>query len=309
MTRLLFLHTGGTIGMAPGPHGLAPRPDLVEDALRALVPEDVRLTIEAFDPLVDSAEIGPAHWNRLIAAIEDFRGDGVVVTHGTDTMAFTGAALSQALAGIDLPVILCGAMKPLGANGDAEGNLALALSAARQAAPGVWLAFDQRLMPAAGLVKHHATAPDAFRSVPQPPLRRAPGAARFADLRLAILTLSPGVPATAIGAALAELDAAVLRVFGSGTMMSDPRLKATLTAATRRGCRIRAVSQCEAGGLTAGAYAAGAPLWRSGVENGGSETPELALARLWLELSAAVRPSPPPSPETPPRPAGAGAAR
>ena len=48
------------------------------------------------------------------------------------------------------------------------------------------------------------------------------------------------------------------------------------------GKRLRAVSQCEAGGLEPGAYAAGAALWAAGVENGGSDTPEAALIRLWL---------------------------
>jgi len=102
------------------------------------------------------------------------------------------------------------------------------------------------------------------------------------------LTLSPFVPARAIDGALRALDGAVLRVFGAGTAMSDPLLEEVLSAATARGCRIRAVSQCETGGLTPGAYAAGAPLWRAGVENGGMETPEAALARIWLDLSERV---------------------
>ena len=67
--------------------------------------------------------------------------------------------------------------------------------------------------------------------------------------------------------------------------MQDPVLIATLRDAIARGCRIRAVSQCENGGLEPAAYAAGAALWSAGVENGGAETAELALARLWLSLS------------------------
>ena len=45
---------------------------------------------------------------------------------------------------------------------------------------------------------------------------------------------------------------------------------------------MRAVSQCEAGGLSPGAYAAGAGLWGTGIENGGTQTPEAALIHLWL---------------------------
>jgi len=285
MKEILVLHTGGTIGMAPGPDGLAPAIGVVEQTLEQLAPDGVRLSIYTFDPLVDSAEMGPAHWNRMIDLIADFRGAGVIVTHGTDTMAFTGAALSQALGRLPLPVVLCGAMHPLHTGGDAEANLALALDAAITSPSGVWLAFAGRLLPAAGLVKHDSRSCDAFRSVPQVPDSDTSRPRRFAPLRLAILTLSPGIQPHVIGAALEELDGAVLRVFGAGTVTSSPMLEEVLAAAVSRGCRIRAVSQCETGGLVPGTYAAGAALWRAGIENGGMETPEVALTRLWIELS------------------------
>ncbi len=281
--EILVLHTGGTIGMAPGPEGLTPVSGVVEAALQRMAPGGLHIRFQAFDPLIDSAEMGPVHWNRLIDAIADFRGKGVIVTHGTDTMAFTGAALSQALAGIDLPVVLCGSMQPLNGGGDAEGNLALALESAQRDAPGVWLAFAGQVLAAAGLVKHDSQGADAFRAIPQPPEPGPFRPRRFSARRLAILTLSPGLPAPAVAAMLGALDGAVLRVFGAGTIMSDPALEAVLAAATARGCRLRAVSQCEVGGLMPGAYAAGAALWRAGVENGGPETPEAALIRLWVE--------------------------
>lgn len=273
----LLLHTGGTIGMRPGPHGLTPAPGVVEAAVGA------RAQVIAFDPLIDSAEISARHWNRLLDLIEAEAGP-VVITHGTDTMAYTGAALSQALAGWPHPVVLTGSMHPLGTmGGDAEGNLDLALGARPGA--GVWLAFAGRLLPAAGLVKTESQADDAFRATPQPaeagPWRRR----RFAAARLAVLTVSPGMPAAMLEAALGTLDGAVLRVFGAGTIPSDPELAGVLARAVATGRRLRAVSACENGGLAPGAYAAGAPLWRAGVANGGTETAEAALIRLWLALS------------------------
>jgi L-asparaginase len=288
MTDVLVLHTGGTIGMVPGPEGLTPAAGVVEAALAALAPAGVTLRVEAFNPLLDSADVGPAHWNRITDRIAAFRGRGVVVTHGTDTMTFTGAALAQSLQGVGCPVVLCGAMQPLNTGGDAEANLAQALNAALHGPPGVWLAFAGRLMPGAGLIKHHTGAADAFRSVAQAPLPGPFRPRRFAPLRLAILTVTPGLPPAALGAMLVELDGAVLRVFGAGTVMASPVLEEVLSAAVAAGCRIRAVSQCESGGLTPGAYEAGAPLWRAGVENGGTETPEAALARLWIEMSDAL---------------------
>ena len=283
MANILILHTGGTIGMVPGPEGLNPGVGVLEAALAILTPPGAATTVERFIPLIDSANIRPADWNHMLDRIDAWDGDAVMIVHGTDTMAYTGAALSCALADAPLPVILCGSMVPLTTGGDAEANLSLAMSSTRTAPNGVWLAFAGQLLPAAGLVKQDSHAADAFRSIPQP--ASTAGARRFADLRLAILTLSPGLPAAALSAALAELDGAVLRVYGAGTMMQDPATIAALQTATARGCRLRAVSQCENGGLMPAAYAAGAALWSAGVENGGHETAELALARLWLSLS------------------------
>lgn len=279
--KLLLIHTGGTIGMAETPEGLAPRKGLVEEAITKRLPQGTEFIAEVFDPLLDSADVGPAHWNRMLDTIRSHPDAAVIITHGTDTMAFTGAALSQALAGEARRVILCGSMLPLGQEGDAEGNLDLAISAAAAAEPGVLLAFAGKLLTADGLVKHHSHEADAFRSQPQArpntPQRRT-----FEDRKLSILTLSPGIPAEAVEAMLAKLDGAVLRIFGAGTAMNDADLLKVLAQAVKDGKRLRAVSQCEAGGLSPGAYAAGAGLWSMGIENGGTQTPEAALIHLWL---------------------------
>lgn len=279
--KLLLIHTGGTIGMAETPEGLAPRKGLVEEAIIKRLPQGTELIAHVFDPLLDSADVGPAHWNRMLATIRSHPDAAVIITHGTDTMAFTGAALSQALAGEARRVILCGSMLPLGHKGDAEGNLDLAISAAMGTEPGVQLAFAGKILSADGLIKHHSHEADAFRSQPQV----TPGTPKhrtFEDRKLAILTLSPGIPAEAVKAMLAKLDGAVLRIFGAGTAMNDANLLTVLADAVKSGKRLRAVSQCEAGGLSPGAYAAGAGLWSTGVENGGTETPEAALIHLWL---------------------------
>ncbi|MCP3468907.1 asparaginase domain-containing protein [Bradyrhizobium sp. CCGUVB1N3] len=286
--EILLIHTGGTIGMRGSADGLTPAAGVLEDAAATLGPPGARLSICSFDPLVDSADIGREHWNRIISHLEGWSGDGAVVTHGTDTMSFTGAALSQSLAGAPFPIILSGAMRPLGTGGDAEPNLQLALQSALTAPPGVWLAFAGRTVAATGLVKRHSRASDSFRSVTPPIDAPQFRPRRFGDIRVAILTISPGMPAGMVSAALAELDGAVLRLFGAGTIVSNDALLDAFDAAIRRGCRLRAVSQCEQGGLTPGAYAAGAPLWRLGVENGDEETAEAALVRLWLELSEAL---------------------
>ena len=271
MTKLL-IHTGGTIGMAEGPQGLAPAQGVVEAAVAG------RARVLAFDPLLDSADLDFTHWNRLLDLIEAEAGP-VVITHGTDTMCYTGAALSLALADWPHPVVLTGSMLPLGHGGDAEANLELALE--QTPARGVWLAFAGKLLPAAALVKADSHQADSFRALPHDPIT-APANRRFPAKKLAILTITPGLPPEVLAAMLAPLEGAVLRVFGAGTIPSHAGLALVLRDAVSAGKRLRAVSVCEQGGLEPGAYAAGAALWAAGVQNGGLDTPEMALVKLWL---------------------------
>ena len=279
---LLLIHTGGTIGMVPTANGLAPQKGVVEDAIAARLPTGVALHQHVFDPLLDSADVGPNHWNEILSVLSDNPNMPAIVTHGTDTMSFTGAALSQALAGLNRRVILCGSMQPLNTGGDAEGNLDLALDAAlNNSDAGVYLSFAGKLLPADGLTKYDSHADDAFRHIPQTP-QTAPIRRQFNPKRLAVVTLTPDFPVAALTAMLSELDGAVLRVFGAGTAMNNPALYDALKSAIADGKRIRAVSQSTTGGLEPGAYAAGSALWAAGVENGGLETPEAALIHLWL---------------------------
>jgi L-asparaginase len=269
--------------MVPGEAGLVPARGRVEAALSAM---GVQARTEAMDPLVDSAEVGPEHWNWMLDRVRAAPGP-VLITHGTDTMAFTGAALDAALAGQGRRVVLCGSMHPLGAGRDAEANLALAIDASNSGTLGVQLAFAGRLLPAGAITKTHSTSVHAFSRSGDPAPAPVPPAKTYnPGKRLAILTLSPGLDAHVLDAMLAGLHGAVLRVYGAGTMPVTSGLAQPIARAVARGCKIVAVAQTAKGGLTPGAYAAGAPLWAAGVENGGRMSPEQALTRLWLRLSA-----------------------
>lgn len=270
--------------MTDGPDGLRPAPDKVAAALAQIAPGQ-GLDHQKLAPLVDSANVGPATWNALLDRIAAAPG-AVIVTHGTDTMAFTGAALDAAFAGHGEPgrsVVLTGSMHPLGAAGsDAEGNLKLAIETAMAGEPGVWLAFGGQVLPGGAVSKQHSQDEVAFVQAGgfTPPLG---GASQYDPTKsVGIVTLSPGLSPRALAAQLDALDGAVLRVFGAGTM--PDALVQTLVGF--KGKPMIAVSQCLAGGLEPGAYAAGAGLWAAGVENGGQMSPEQALARLLLRLSA-----------------------
>lgn len=286
MQELTLIETGGTICMEAGPQGLQPAADVVQKAILGLKP-GLRLQMQALQPLVDSADVGPLVWNSLLDRIRKAPA-AVVVTHGTDTMAFTGAALDAALMGQGHCVVLCGSMQPLGAaDSDAPGNLALALQVAAENRPGVWLAFAGQILPAGAITKVHSEADSAFAVAGDlQPAAKARATHFDAERNLAVVTITPGLSARTLDTMLSGLDGAVLRIFGAGTLPAG--LESPLQAACARGCHIVAVSQCMAGGLAPGAYAAGAGIWTAGVENGGGLSPEQALTRLWLRLSAPV---------------------
>lgn len=286
---LALIHTGGTIGMAPGPEGLAPQAGLLEGALQGLQRRGIagEVTLIPLEPLIDSANATFADWNRIaeVIAAQHDRVTGFVVTHGTDTMAFTGAALCFALEGLNRPVILTGAMVPIGQPGsDGMDNLAGALAAARRAPPGVWLHFAGQLLHGARLRKVHSQRLDAFAASPSDAPPRRPGAAltlhRTGAPRIAVLTFAPGGSVPALSAALEASEAAVLRVFGAGTVPGDPAVMAMLSRAAARGVPMIAVSQAAEGGVSLGTYAAGGALRQAGVLDGGDMTAETAFAKL-----------------------------
>lgn len=287
--KVLLIHAGGTIAMVAGPLGLTPQDGTLESQLAAMADQ---VEVMALAPLIDSAHATFRDWNRIAATIEAEHAHygGFVVTHGTDTLAFTAAALTFALAGLQKPVILTGSMLPFGAEGtDANRNLAEALQAAQTAPAGVWVQFGGKLMHGARLRKTHSHALDAFAAEPSAklPLIAAPDLLRTAyhTPQLAILSMAPNQSSKAQTAVLEACDGIVLRVYGAGTIPDDPALLRALNVAQDNGVLMVAVSQSPLGGVALGSYAAGAALRTSGVIDGATMTPEAAYAKLAHVLS------------------------
>ena len=138
--RILLLATGGTIASQATEEGLAPGLDGA--ALASLLAESVlaRYDVTVRDILrLDSSNIQPEEWQliarHVFAAREDY--DGIVITHGTDTMAYTAAILSFMVRGIPIPVVLTGAQLPIEHPlSDGEENLRLALAMAASGVGG-----------------------------------------------------------------------------------------------------------------------------------------------------------------------------
>ncbi len=275
--------------MRAGAAGLAPAAGVLQDGLNTLVRSGAvqgAVQIVELDPLIDSAHARFADWNRIAAVIATRQReyDGFVITHGTDTLAYTAAALSFCLIGLMRPVVVTGSMLPFGADGsDAARNLADALQAAKSAAAGVWVQFAGQLLHGAKAYKASSQALNAFAAAPCAMPARRPGALAhlpYGATEIAVLSMAPNTSSRAIAAALDACDGAVIRVFGTGTMPSDPALDAALMAASARGVLMIAVSQSLIGGVKLGTYAAGGTLLRAGVADGGQITEAAAYAKL-----------------------------
>ena len=166
--RIALLATGGTIASTRSDAGYLPTlgaADLIAGLQFPceLVPRDVFC--------LDSSNMQPEEWRVLAHAVDEALRDcdGAVITHGTDTMAYTASMLSFMLAGIEKPVILTGAQIPIAEPlSDARGNLRRAIAAAMQPIRGVYVCFDQKLIQGTRCVKTHTTAIDAFSSINAP---------------------------------------------------------------------------------------------------------------------------------------------
>ena len=126
--RVFVLYTGGTFGMGPGCRRFArpTRPSRAGVHLPFIRQLPLGLTVATFADPIDSSAMGTSDWVGIADAIVEHAPGhaGVVVLHGTDTMAYTASALSFLLQGIDIPIVLTGAQRPVTAlRSDGRENL------------------------------------------------------------------------------------------------------------------------------------------------------------------------------------------
>ena len=165
--HILLLTTGGTIASVERGAGLEPHHsgimDRQIDQLRTYYDITVRDIM-----CLDSSNIQPEQWQQIAEVIfacrDDF--DGIVVSHGTDTMAYTASAVTFMLPGIHLPVVFTGSQLPLlDELSDGPDNLRTAFAMAASGHCGVFLAFDRKVMRGCRAVKVRASGFSAFESV------------------------------------------------------------------------------------------------------------------------------------------------
>ena len=298
MKKIFLIATGGTIASRETAHGLRP----------ALSGEDMRTAIGAADAAIevidllslDSTNIAPSHWQMIARRVADVRTDydGFIVTHGTDTMAYTAAALYYMLENIDRPVVLTGSQRPLGRDGsDAEQNLRLAYEAACSNFAGVCVAFGGRLIHGNAAKKMYSLADDAFRSIGRAEIDLSAPSAPSApfrlhdalDERVAVIRLYPGMKPITIDAHIASgYRGIILEGYGCGSVPGDDAEESFLPSLDRartRACTVVLTTQCIYDGADLSHYEVGVRAAQLGALAGGSLPIEALYARLMQRLA------------------------
>ena len=170
--KILMIATGGTIACKGGKSGLSP--EFTSEEILSFVPS-VREFCEVYSLQlmnIDSTNMRPAHWLKIAEAIEENYSsyDGFVILHGTDTMAYTAAALSYLIQNSPKPIVITGAQKPVGVEvTDAIINLYDSfLYSSYSYASGVSIVFDGKVICGTRAKKMRTKSYNAFSSINYP---------------------------------------------------------------------------------------------------------------------------------------------
>jgi L-asparaginase len=242
MKKILLLGTGGTIACKRTENGL--KPVITSDEILTYVPASREFCeIDSIQILnIDSTNIQPVHWLSMAKAIEEHYADydGFVITHGTDTMAYTAAALSYLIQNSRKPIVITGAQKPIDMeNTDARTNLADSLRfASCDKAHGVSLVFDGKVIAGTRGKKMRTKSYNAFSSINFPYIAiiqeehilfylddkdRIKEPVTFyhtLDSSVGILKLIPSTDASLLDYMAEHYDAVIIESFGVGGLPS-----------------------------------------------------------------------------------------
>ena len=302
--RLLFLHTGGTLGMKGEPGPLAP--ENYEGTVLPFVHglDELAHIDHRFLCNIDSSDMEPARWEQMARQvdenIDDY--DGFVVLHGTDTMAFSAAACALMLQNLPRPVVFTGAQRPIHVlRSDGRQNLIHATICATHDVPEVGVYFDGRLLRASRTTKYSVQSYSAYRSPGTAPLttmgadvqhplapRRPKGPFELRlgfERRVAVLTLFPGIDAKVLDAVVdGGARGIVLRAFGAGNIPLSGWPSA-IARARSAGAAVVVSTQCVEGRVTLGSYAGSQAALDAGAVGAGDMTLEGALTKTMFLLA------------------------
>ena len=235
--RILFIATGGTIASKKTKKGLTPQ--ISPQELLGYVPEAGEMAeIEVAAPFnLDSSNVTPEHWQQLVKLIRDNYEsyDGFVIAHGTDTMAYTAAALSYMIQNSEKPIVLTGAQRPINLEiTDAKTNLRDSfLYAVDDESSDVVIVFDGKVIAGTRAKKVRTKSYNAFSSIDFPQLaviqdgrilryirqEKAGKKVHFyekLDDGVFVLKLLPGIRPTLLRTVFENYDAVIVESFGVG---------------------------------------------------------------------------------------------
>lgn len=307
MKRILLLSTGGTIASRPGADGLEPEMS-GQELLSCLGDLSGRFQVEVRQIMsLDSSNVQAEEWKIMARSVyenlEDF--DGFIITHGTDTMAYSASMLSFMLKNLHKPVVFTGSQIPMdNMLTDARNNLFCALAAVEADIQGVSVAFNRHIIRGCRAVKVRTMGFDAFESVNARYLgeifadglrvydRQIPASQEKTELYDRVSTdvfLLKLIPNTnpRLFDHLAEIGyrGVVLETFGAGGMHFHRRdLLEKLRMLEKKGIVVVACSQClyEPSNFTI--YEVGRKLLETGVIPAGDMTTEAAVTKLMWAL-------------------------
>ena len=317
MKRILIIATGGTIASTEDGAGLAPT--LTGKELAARVPLiDTLCDLDFVQPMnIDSTSMRPRDWLSIARVIRDGydRYDGFVILHGTDTMAYTAAALSYLIQDSDRPIVLTGSQQPM-ANPFTDAKLNLyhsVLYACDPASRDVSVVFGGKVICGTRARKQRTMSFNAFSSMNFPslayvrggsivrpagmgPARRDHGGPRFYDAlneRVIVLKLTPELKPAIFGLLKPDYDAVILETFGIGGIPAyDGSYQDAIFDWVDSGRALVVTTQVPEEGLDLGVYEVGhAYAEKDGILKGDDMTTEALVAKTMWALGQTREPA------------------
>lgn len=242
MKHILLIATGGTIASKSSQHGLCPQ--IAAEEILSYVPKVREFCVPEAVQIcnIDSTNMDPAHWKQMVETIRQEYNyyDGFVIAHGTDTMAYTAAALSYMIQDSPKPIVITGAQKSIDLEiTDAKTNLYDSfLYAADDDSQGVQIVFGGKVIAGTRAKKIRSKSYNAFESIDYPylaaiqdarilryiPMMPARGRVRFYETmneRIFLLKLIPGNSPSLLRALFESCDCIIVESFGVGGIPSS----------------------------------------------------------------------------------------
>lgn len=304
MNNILLIATGGTIASAASPEGLVPSVDGC-GLLSCIDLNALNCHVDTVSVMnIDSTNMTPSLMADIATAIQDNyeQFDGFVITHGTDTLAYSAAALSCMLISLSKPVIITGSQLPIDApDTDAVRNLSDAIHFACENIAGVFVVFNSTLIDGLHASKLRSRGFDAFSSINVPVCAAIQdGVISYSDTfnrtavsavssfradtdlctDVAVIRLFPGISADIFDYVKSHCKGVVIEGFGAGNIPDCLTVK--ILDLAHSGIAVVITTQCLYDGTDFSVYATGHAMNNASIISGSVSTTEsLTIKLMW----------------------------